>query len=593
MDQLYQFMVTNVTSLLAALAILIIGWIVAKVLANAFKALLRKTNLGGRLASMLGRPNAQADVETWGSRIVYYFVMLIVLVAFFQVLGLTLITEPLNRLLIPVFEYLPRLLGAGVLLLVAWIVASLLRALIKRGLNATNWDERLGADANLSTTLSEAVYWLVFLIFLPGILGALEMTGLLGPVQSMIDQILSFLPNLFAAGIILVIGWFVANLVRKIVTNLLGAAGIDKLSERVGLGGVLGTQKLSSLLGLILYVLIFIPVITASLNALALTAVTQPVSRMLDTLLSALPLLFAATIILALAYVIGRVVSNLITNLLTGLGFNRLLVWLGLGQEPVAGERTPAQIAGAVIMAGFMLFAILEVTELLGFTLVSQLVAQFTVFASQLLTGLAIFGIGLYLSNLAAQAIEKSRAAQKGLLALATRVAILVLAGTMALRQVGLATDIINLAFGLILGSIAIAMALAFGLGGRETAAQILAEWRWQGSGKKENLPEQPVPPVTASATAVPTQATPEKPDDLTAIEGIGPKIASVLQAAEITTYSKLAAADTNQLDKILKDAGLRLADPSTWADQARLAAGGKWDELKVLQDSLKGGHRV
>ncbi len=83
------------------------------------------------------------------------------------------------------------------------------------------------------------------------------------------------------------------------------------------------------------------------------------------------------------------------------------------------------------------------------------------------------------------------------------------------------------------------------------------------------------------------------KPDDLVIIEGIGPKIAGVLQAAGIQTFAQLAAADPAQLEKILHDAGLRLADPSTWMEQAKLAAEGKMDELKALQDSLKGGHRV
>lgn len=79
--------------------------------------------------------------------------------------------------------------------------------------------------------------------------------------------------------------------------------------------------------------------------------------------------------------------------------------------------------------------------------------------------------------NQAAQTIQASRAAQARLLALAARVAVLVLAGAMALRQMGLANEIVNLAFGLLLGAIAVASALAFGLGGREIAARELQNW--------------------------------------------------------------------------------------------------------------------
>lgn len=478
MEIFYPFFVDNGARLVAAALIIVIGWIVATALSGSVRQLLKRTNASTRLASLLGQsPTQTQEVESWAGNLTYYFVMLFVLVGFFQALNLTIITEPLNRLLIPMFEYVPRLLGAGLLLVVAWVLATAVRMILRKALDATKWDEKLGGSATLSQTVSEAAYWLIWLFFLPAILDALQMNGLLAPVQSMLNQILSFLPNLVAAGMILVVGWFLARIVQRIVTNLLALSGLDGLGERVGLGKVLGAQKLSGLLGMVVYVFIFIPVITAALNALAIEAVTRPVSNMLNTVMNALPAIFAAIIVVALAYVVGQVVSGLVANLLAGFGFNNVPVWLGLGKAPAEGERTPAQIAGAVTMAAFMLFAAIQATELLGFNVLNQLVTQFTVFASQMIAGLAIIAIGLYLANLAAGAIQKSQAAQANVLALAARVAILVLSGSMALRQMGLATDIINLAFSLILGAFAIAMALAFGLGGREVAGQLLSDW--------------------------------------------------------------------------------------------------------------------
>ena len=83
------------------------------------------------------------------------------------------------------------------------------------------------------------------------------------------------------------------------------------------------------------------------------------------------------------------------------------------------------------------------------------------------------------------------------------------------------------------------------------------------------------------------------RPDHLTMIEGIGPKIESILVAQGITTFSQLAATDVATLQGILKTANLRLADPTTWPEQARLAAAHKMDELRDLQVSLKGGRRA
>jgi ribosomal protein L30 len=91
-------------------------------------------------------------------------------------------------------------------------------------------------------------------------------------------------------------------------------------------------------------------------------------------------------------------------------------------------------------------------------------------------------------------------------------------------------------------------------------------------------------PAVKASAQA----------DDLERIEGIGPKIASVLRAAGIATFADLAAAEPSRLNEILEqEPNLRLADPATWSEQAALAAAGKWDEFKALAEQLKGGRRA
>lgn len=83
-------------------------------------------------------------------------------------------------------------------------------------------------------------------------------------------------------------------------------------------------------------------------------------------------------------------------------------------------------------------------------------------------------------------------------------------------------------------------------------------------------------------------------PDDLKIVEGIGPKIEGILHDAGIKTFAQLASASVTQLEKIVReDAGIRVAFPDTWPEQAQLAANGKWDELEQLQDDLKGGRRA
>lgn len=464
-------------NLLGALAILIIGYIVAKFLGRMARKGVEKTNLNEKMAHLFSAEEKQ-QVGPYVSKGVFYLVMVFVLVAFLQTLGLTFVTEPLNGFLTQIFEFLPQLLAAGALAVVAYLVATLLRTLTQRGLEATKLSERLGEadlqEANIASTASTAVYYIVWLLFLPAILDALQLQGLLSPIEGMISKALNFIPNLLAAGLIFLVGYFIARLIRQIVSNLLSAVGTDKLAERVGIANVLGSQRLSQTLGTVAYVLILVPVLVSALNALDLEAVTAPASRMLDMMLSMIPQLFGAAVVLIIAFVIGKLVANLASSLLAGVGFNQLFEKLGLpaarSLNGTSTARTPSEIAGTLLMVAVMLFASIEAAGLMGLSALSGLLEQFLTFAGQLLLGLIIFGLGLYLSNLAAKAIKQSGAVQATVLANAARIAVLVFVGAIALRQMGLANSIINLAFGLTLGAIAIAAAIAFGIGGRDVA---------------------------------------------------------------------------------------------------------------------------
>ena len=188
-------------------------------------------------------------------------------------------------------------------------------------------------------------------------------------------------------------------------------------------------------------------------------------------------LVFAAAIVIVIAYMIGKVLVGLITDLLTGMGFNTILKRLGVGGEPQEGERTPSEIVGYLALVAIMLFAIFEASSLLGFKALSEVMKELTVLGGHIILGLVIFGLGLYLANLASKTIQSGGTAQADLLSRIARIAIILLAGSIALRYTGLANEIINLAFGLILGAIALALAISFGVGGRDLAARKLEEW--------------------------------------------------------------------------------------------------------------------
>ncbi len=509
---LIQNLVLFIPNLLAALAILLVGLLVAAIASAIVRGVLNRTSVDNRLANWLtGRPAdaTSPPVEKWISAAVFWLIMIFVIVAVLNSLNLTTVSAPLNSFLTQVTSFLPKLLGAAILLGVAWAIATVVKLIATRGLRAARFDERVNQqpagtprDPNqlsLADTVGNALYWFIFLLFLLPVLNTLGLDQALLPVQSLITQILSILPNILAAVLIAAVGWFVAQIVRRIVTNLLATTGIDRAGTQFGLRQARGGQSLSGIIGTIVYVLILIPVAIAALNALRIDAISLPAIAMLNQILNALPAIFTAALILIVAYFIGRFVADLVTSILTSLDFDNIFSVLGLPAVPrrrvpppvgvpPAGQstviqpdpstvaavtsRTPSEIVGIIVLVGIMLFATVAAVNILNIQALTLLVTGIIIIFGRILAGLVVFAVGLFLANLAFSIITSSGNRQALILGQVARIAIIALISAMALQLIGVASDIVNLAFGLLLGAIAVAIALAFGLGGRDIAAQ-------------------------------------------------------------------------------------------------------------------------
>ena len=159
LDETGKVVSTYVPNLLGALAILVVGWLVARIIAALVAGALRRTQLDNRLARWIAgdEPGKSIPIEIWISRAVFYLLMIFVLVGFFQALQLTLPSEPLNRLLVRLFQFVPQLVGAAVLLLIAWVLASIIQALLSRVLKAAKVDTRLAEQTESAKPVSLTV----------------------------------------------------------------------------------------------------------------------------------------------------------------------------------------------------------------------------------------------------------------------------------------------------------------------------------------------------------------------------------------------------------------------------------------------------
>lgn len=125
----------------------------------------------------------------------------------------------------------------------------------------------------------------------------------------------------------------------------------------------------------------------------------------------------------------------------------------------------------------------------------------------------------------------------------------------------------------------------------RESSASRMASSAPRMTSPAPAAPVEPEAPMPTQRPEAPPAPEVLEADDLAAIEGIGPRIRDVLHEAGIKTFAQLADTPVERISEILVAAELRVpANPSTWPAQARLAAESRWQELKELQDSLKGG---
>lgn len=385
--------------------------------------------------------------------------------------------ETIRQFLDPLLEtlgkYLPSAFGALLLFLLGLLIASLLRKGTAKLLSTMKIDDRLsariGEEVSIEKFTTSLVYFITMLWVLLLTLDVLGVKGVLDPVMNMFNGFLAIFPNIVAALLIAFVGYVISKIVASAVEVL--AKGLDNLSPKLGLSTDMSP---SSLLAQIVFIVIFIPVLISALDALKIDAISVPATEMLAALLIAIPRILAAALILAIAYIVGRFVTATVIELLQNLGTDSLPAKIGL--QGFIGEKTSfAKLCGNVGFFFIMLAALVSAVEQLAMPQLSEIFREVLGFASQILIGLIILVVGNFVANLTYNTLVKSPDNQG--IATIVRIAIVGLAIAMGLRAMGIADDIVNLAFGLILGAVAVTIALSFGLGGREAAGKQMEYW--------------------------------------------------------------------------------------------------------------------
>lgn len=379
----------------------------------------------------------------------------------------------LNAFLDTLGRYLPNVIGALIILAGGWLLTVGIRKIVAKLLKKLKVDERLsrrsGDTLNVEGLLTSLLYYVLLLFVLLLTLEALGVKGVLDPIKNMLNGFFGILPNVVAAILIAVVGYVIAKILANAVLVL--GKGLDRLAKRAGLSEKV---QLGKLVSQIVFVLIFVPVLISAIGALKIDVISIPAMNMLGTFMASIPDILAAAIIIAVAFVVGRFVANILAELLKSLGADTLPDKIG-ATHFVAKGRDFSRFCANVAFFFIMLTASVSAAEKLSIPLLASALDSLLVFAGQIALGLVILAVGNYLATLAYHAISQN--ADNLALAKLARISILGLILAMGLKAMGIADAIVNLAFGLTLGAVAVAVALSFGLGGRDAAGRQMEYW--------------------------------------------------------------------------------------------------------------------
>lgn len=469
--------------LLIGLLILLLGFIIAKIVEGAVSKTLSKFKVNEKL----GTTDSKWNIEKVISKVVFYGILLLAFIMFFNIMNMSLIATPFVSIYTGFAGAILGVLKAALILFIAWVLALVVKKFVLLAGNKVDIN-KYGAKIGITSdeenkfkwveNAANIVFYLILLLFMPAVLHALGLSGVSGPFEGLLQGFLSFIPKLVGAAIIFAVGFIIAKMIRTILTKFLESIGIDRFADKLKVSTFIKGTSISKLVGTIAFILIMIPVTISSLEALDLRGISEPAIAMLNDIVTMLPKIVVAIVLVLIGMFIAKWVKGIIVALLENLGINSLFSKMGVRQSR-ASTLSFADIIGTVVQVVIILLFVVEALQVVNLSFMVTLATGVFAYLPMVLAAVIILAVGFWLATLAERFVGSVMTTATGaphVLRYVAKYAILAFALFMALSQLGIAPSIINAAFILILGGVALAFGLAFGLGGREHASRYLSE---------------------------------------------------------------------------------------------------------------------
>ncbi|SFR81029.1 mechanosensitive ion channel [Maribacter stanieri] len=361
-------------------------------------------------------------------------------------------------------DFLPSTIGAILILIIGWFIAGFVKRLITKLIKRTNIDSKLGSGKiELSSFIGKLVYFFIMIFVFMLALEKLGMTSVLDPVKNLLNGFTGYIPNIVGAGLVGYIGYMLAT----IVSELVGLSG-ETIQSFVPKLKLPENLDLVNILKKVVFIFIFIPLLITALNILNMDAISVPATHMLEQFFNAIPKIVVAVLILLIFVIGGKFVSGLVTDLLESLNLDGIVNRMNLGS--VSSNTNLPKLIGNIVYFFIVLFGITTALEKLEFQKLTEVLDTLVGVSGNILFGLVILIIGNWIASIAHRTMAKDE--NNLFVASIVRMCILAIFLAMGLKTMGIGDDIINMAFGITLGTIAVTIALSFGLGGREAAGK-------------------------------------------------------------------------------------------------------------------------
>lgn len=382
----------------------------------------------------------------------------------------------MNEILTNVLEFLekggPLFTAVAVILILIigrW-VAKWISRIIRKALLSAKIDEKLKLDGfSIAHFVGKLVYFLLMIMVLMSALEILGVKQVLEPLKAMTQKFFDYIPNIIIAALIGYIGYFLAKIASEAV-NLIG----DSLLKLVPKFNIPEKIDVVQVVKKIVFILVFIPILIIAINTLGIEAITKPSTMMLNKFSLAIPDILAAVIILLVAVILGKLLSGLLRGLLESLKLNNIADKLEI--DKIIGNVSLPKLISNIVYFIIVYFAIIEASSQLGLETFVVVLTDLLYVFGKIAFGLIILAIGNFVASIVANFYNKSENSNK-FVGTILKGAVLVIFLTMGLYAMGIAESIVELAFSLGMGAVAVAFALAFGLGGREAAGEELKEF--------------------------------------------------------------------------------------------------------------------